>query len=145
MSLSETLLLRMTLKNVYTSEILMKTHCFKQALFETWDSVKNLKQPNEAYNKFLDIFTKLYDKYFLIRKSKIKPKRALSLWITNDIAKSSKEKQKLYENFLKHHTPINKTNYKAYKNLFQMIKRKRKTWLYLKKLVKFQCDAEKTW
>ena len=68
----------------------MKTHCFKQALFETWDSVKNLKQPNEAYNKFLDIFTKLYDKYFLIRKSKIKPKRALSLWITNDIAKSSK-------------------------------------------------------
>ena len=46
-------------------------NCFKQALFETsWDSVKNLKQPNEAYNKFLEIFTKLYEKYFPIKKSK---------------------------------------------------------------------------
>ena len=35
---------------------------FKQALLETsWDSVKNLKQANEAYNKLLEIFTKLYD------------------------------------------------------------------------------------
>ena len=53
-------------------------NCFKQALFETsWDSVKNLKQPNEAYNKFLEIFTELYEEYFPIRKIKIKPKRAL--------------------------------------------------------------------
>ena len=55
-------------------------NCFKQALFETsWDSVKNLKQPNEAYNKFLEIFTELYQEHFPIRKIKIKPKRALSL------------------------------------------------------------------
>ena len=48
--------------------------CFKQALFETsWNSVKNLKQPNEAYNKFLQIFTKLYGKYFPIRKIKTRP------------------------------------------------------------------------
>ena len=38
-------------------------------------------------NKF-EIFTKLYQEYFPIRKIKIK--RALSPWITNDIAKSSK-------------------------------------------------------
>ena len=83
-------------------------NCFKQALFETsWDSVKNLKQPNEAYNKFREIFTELYEEYFPIRKIKIKPKRALSPWITNGIAKSSKQKQKLYEKFLKHRTPIN--------------------------------------
>ena len=50
-------------------------NCFKQALFETsWNSVKNLKQTNEAYNKFLEIFTKLYEEYFPIRKIKIKPK-----------------------------------------------------------------------
>ena len=42
-------------------------NCFKQALFETsWDSVKNLKQPNKAYNKFIEIFTELYEEYFLI-------------------------------------------------------------------------------
>ena len=40
-------------------------------------------------NKF-EIFTKLYQEHFPIRKIKIKTKRALSRWITNDIAKSSK-------------------------------------------------------
>ena len=40
-------------------------------------------------NKF-EVFTKLYQEYFPIRKIKIKTKRALSPWITNDIAKSSK-------------------------------------------------------
>ena len=63
---------------------------FKQALFETsWDSVKNLKEPNEAYKNFLENFTELYEEYFPIRKIKKRnPKRALSPWITNGIAKS---------------------------------------------------------
>ena len=44
-------------------------NCFKQALFETsWDSARNLKQPNEAYNEYSKIFAELYDKYFAIRK-----------------------------------------------------------------------------
>ena len=113
-------------------------NCFKQALFETsWDSVKNLKQPNEACNKFLEIFTELYEEYFPVRKIKIKPKRALSPWITNDIAKSSKRKQKLSEKFLKHRAPINETNYRACKNLSESIKRKSKKRFYSKKLIKF--------
>ena len=62
---------------------------FKQALFETsWDSVKNFKPPNEAYNKFLEIFIEHYEKYSPMRKFKVKPKRTLSPWITNGIAKS---------------------------------------------------------
>ena len=121
-------------------------NCFKQALFETsWDSIKNLKEPNEAYNNFLDIFTELYQKHFPIRKIKIKPKRAPSPWITNGIAKSSKRKQMLYEKFLKHNTPINEANYKTYKNLFGTIKRKSKKRFYSEKLIKFQGDARKTW
>ena len=120
--------------------------CFKQELFETsWDSVKNLEQPNEAYNNFIEIFTELYEEYFPIRKIKIKPKRALSPWITNGIAKSSKQKQKLYEKFLKHRAPINEANYKAYKSLFQTIKRKSKKRFYSEKLIEFQDDAKKTW
>ena len=54
-------------------------NCFKQTFFETsWDSAKNLKQANEVYNKFLEIFTELYEEYSPLRKIKIKPKRALS-------------------------------------------------------------------
>ena len=86
-------------------------------MFESiWNSVKNLKQQNEAYNKFLETFTELYGKYFPIRKIKIKP---LSPWIINGIAKSSKRKQKFNEKFLYHTTLIDEANYKAYKNLFQ--------------------------
>ena len=118
-------------------------NCFKQALFQTsWDSVENLKEPNEAYNNFLKIFIKLYEEYFPIRKIKTKPKRAVSPWISNVIAKSSKQKQKLYEKFLKHRTPINEANYKAYKNLFETIKRKSKKRFYSEKLI--QGDVNNT-
>ena len=40
-------------------------NCFKQELFETsWDSAKNLKQPNEPYNKF-----PILKKYFSNKKN----------------------------------------------------------------------------
>ena len=41
-------------------------------------------------------------------------------------------------------TPINEANYKAYKNLFETIKRKSKKRFYSEKLIKFQGDAKKT-
>ena len=90
-------------------------------------------------------FLPLYEKYFPKRKIKTKRKRALTPWISNSIANPSKLKQNLYEKFLKHHTPINKANYKAYKNLSETIKRKSKKPLYLEKLIKFQGDAKKKW
>ena len=40
-------------------------------------------------------------------------------------------------------TPENKQTYKAYKNLFEMIKRKSKKNFYSAKLIKFQGDAKK--
>ena len=55
------------------------------------------------------------------------------------------EKKKLYEKFLKYRTPINEANYRAYKNLFQIIKRKSKERFHSEKLIKFQGDAKKTW
>ena len=46
--------------------------------------------------------------------------------ITKGIKKSSKRKQKLYEKFLKKRNVFNETVYKAYKSLFEAIKRKSK-------------------
>ena len=54
-------------------------------------------------------------------------------------------KAKLYGKFLKRRTPENRETYKAYKNLFEMIKRKSKKNFYSEKLIKFQGDAKKTW
>ena len=59
--------------------------------------------------------------------------------------KSSKRKQELHEEFLKHGTSINEANYKAYKNLSETIKRKSKKRFYSEKLIKFPGDAKKTW
>ena len=140
MSLNEILLLRNTWQIAYTSELLIKTQsiCFKQLLFKTsWNSIKNLKQPNETFNKFFEIFTELYEKYSPIRKIKLKPKRTLSPWITSGIANSPKQKQK-------EENDRNEENHKAYKNLFETIKRKSKKRFYLEKLIKFQGDVKKT-
>ena len=52
----------------------------------------------------------------------------MSAWITKDLVKSSKQKQKLYINFLKSKTfSTEKKIYKNYKNLFEKIKAKSKS------------------
>ena len=73
---------------------------FKQDLHKTnWKDIEVFIDPNEAYKAFLERFLLLYDKYFPIRKIKIKAKHLESLWITNEIKKSSKKKQRLHQKF----------------------------------------------
>lgn len=109
------------------------------------DSLKNIADPNESYHKCLKTFSSLHKKYFPLTKVKVKLKRKESSSITNGIGKSSKRKQKLYGKFLKQHTPENKETYKAYKSLFEIIKRKSKKKVYSEKLIKLQSDAKTTW
>ena len=57
-----------------------------------------IKDPNEAYKTFLNLFSNLYEIAFPKIKIKLNSKTRLSPWITRGILKSSKRKQKLYEN-----------------------------------------------
>ena len=57
--------------------------------------------PNEAYNIFLKIFSDLYDVAFPKKEIEIKSKYLNTPWITKEIRKSSKRKQRLYEKYLK--------------------------------------------
>ena len=70
----------------------------------------------------MKIFTKLYDKYFPIRKINIKPKRTLSTWIRDGIAKSSKRKQKLYEKLFRTPHAYKRSQLRLKKNLFEATK-----------------------
>ena len=45
-------------------------------------------------------------------------------WMTKGLLKLSERKQKLYEKFLKKRTSRNETIYKAYKSLFESLKKK---------------------
>ena len=103
-----------------------------------------MDNPNTAYENFFDIFFKTYEKYFPKQvRSKVKAKTNQSPWITKGIRKSSKKKLKLYERFLKKHTPQNEQQYKNYKNIFETIKKKAKIIYFSNKLLKCTGYIEK--
>ena len=74
---------------------------FKKNVFEIdWQEIKALQNPWNAYTYFLEQFLRLYDR----DKKKSREKLCKDLqnpWITNGVKKSSKHKQRLYDNFLK--------------------------------------------
>ena len=80
----------------------------------SWDSIRNSSDTNKAYDSFIEIFSSLYDECFPKKKIKLKPQKWNNPWITKEIKKSSKRKQKLYEQFLKNR---NKKKMRSYINL----------------------------
>ena len=124
----------------------MKKISFNHRLLSiNWDEIKNCDDPNEAYKQFFNIFSSIYDIYFPKVFIRLKTKHIQSPWITKEIAKSSKRKQKLYEKFLKHRTRETELTYKSYKNLFESLKKKVKKKYYTEKISKYKHDAKKTW
>ena len=59
--------------------------------------------------------------------------------------KSSKQKQKLYNKFLKLRTKENEVTYKPYKNLFEAIRKKSKRTYYSELLKNIKNDIKNTW
>ena len=88
---------------------------------------------NNAYSKFLEFFLSLYNECFPKIKVKLETQGQFNLWIIKGIRKSSKEKQKLYENFLKKRTKQSETEYKVYEIMFESIKHKSKKIIAYKK------------
>ena len=112
---------------------------------KTWDCIKEIDNPNEAYSKFLYNFSSLYDEAFLKLEIKIKQKKLISPWITKGIMKPCKQKQKLYNKFLKLRTKENEVIYKAYKNLFEAIRKKSERTYKSELLVKYKNGIKNTW
>ena len=63
-----------------------------------WKHVLNEDSPNNVYNESLRIFGGFYNEVFPKQKIKIKRKSFNSPWMTKGLVKSSKKKQRLYEN-----------------------------------------------
>ena len=110
------------------------TKKFKQKLRDvTWDDIKIFDSVNHSYNRFLQIFLSLCNECFPKIKIKLKPQKHFRPWITLGIRKSSKRKQRLYENFLKTITAKSEAEYETYKNMFETAKRKSKRNYYSQK------------
>ena len=105
---------------------------FKQKLYETnWDDIEVSQNPDEAYESFLNKFSDLYDTYFPKKQIKLKSKDLQSPWITNGIRKSSKRKQRLYENFLKNRNEKMSLNTKLTRNFLNQLKNVPRNYTFL--------------
>ena len=130
--ISKDLLLDSNNEPIHITKREIKDKCI--AYFKTllsivdWKHVLNENSPNNTYNEFLRIFLDLYNEAFLKQKIKIKRKSFNSPWMTKGLVKSSKKKQRLYENFLKNRDPEKELNYK--KTLFESLKKKSKKNCY---------------
>ena len=113
---------------------------FKQKLYETsWDDIDASQNSDEA-------FSDLYYTYFPKRQIKLKSKDLESPWITNDIKKSFKRKQRLYEKFLKNRNEKkNELEYKTYKKLFESNKKSSKELHFSNLILKYKHNIKKTW
>jgi len=85
------------------------------------------------------------DEYFPVREYVLKTKNILSPWMSKGLLKSSKQKQKLYDKFLKNKTQTHKSAYISYKNLFEKLKLSAKRLYFKKRLTRFQGNAKRTW
>ena len=84
-------------------------------------------------------------KLFKNQKSISTKKNLIRPWITTRVMKSSKQKQKLYNKFLKLRTKENEVTYKPYKNLFEAIRKKSKRTYYSELLKNIKIDIKNTW
>ena len=110
-----------------------------------WTHVINENFSNNAYNEFLRIFLGLYNEAFPKQKIKIKQKSFNSPWMTKGLVKSSKKKQRLYENFLKNRNTEKDLNYKQYKILSESLKKKSNKNYYSDLIDSYKYNIKKTW
>ena len=109
-----------------------------------WSFLYEFKDAEQAFEYFTRIFFKLFNESFPKKEVVIKPKRS-EPWITKGLIKSSKRKQRLYENFLRNKTRKNENIYKRYRNNFNKTLKLAKR-LYVSDLLnKYSKDIKMTW
>ena len=117
-----------------------------------WTSVLNLENgdPNYSFNSYEDTINILIDKYMPLKKlTKKEIKQQYKPWITNDIRKSIKEREKYYKKFIKAKDGLIKEDYhnkyKELRNQIVTLCRQNKKTYYQKFFTKNANNAKNTW
>ena len=97
------------------------------------------------YEYFLNVFSGIYDLALPLKTFSVKRKTLQNPWMTKGLLKLSERKQKLYEKFEKKRSPRNENIYKAYKSLFESLKKMSKKNDYTRRLEIYQNDIKKWW
>ena len=89
----------------------------KRLGYVEWTKVYETVNVNEAYNKFINIFSNLYNNCCPIVKVKCRNIKGKP-WITNGVRNTSRKKNYLYKLFIKNKHVIEKTDITRRKGVF---------------------------
>ena len=112
---------------------------------ESWLNVFNSCDTNSSFDNFLTIYLKHFNAICPPETIKIKQKNLANPWMTPNLVKCSKRKQKLYNKFLKNRTSVNENSYKLYKRFYQRLLIVSKKNYYVNKLEVYRGNLKKTW
>ena len=71
---------------------------------------------NVKYDIFLQSFMKLYNECFPLKKVYVKRSSCIRPWLTNDLRKRCKKKNRLYKKFILNPSPSRESNHKHFRN-----------------------------
>ena len=111
---------------------------------ENWIRVTSIDDADEAYVKFLEIYSQIWNETCPLVGTVHKHKRVRKPWFTNGLANACK-KNSLYKQFLKFRTKQAEEKYKRYKNKLVSILRLAEKQFYNNKLLLYQNDLKNTW
>ena len=93
-------------------------HKFNENLCNTeWSSFRNMEDPDEAYNNFIEEYSRIYIACFPLKVLKGKQvSKFFSPWLSPGLLKSVNKKNILHKNFVTPPSTSSETKYKAYQN-----------------------------
>ena len=109
-----------------------------------WSNLDGYNDPKICYSKFLERYTKAYEKHFPLKKLKRRP-QLRKPWISQGLLKSIKQKNKLYKQYLSNPSSLKQEKYKTYKNKLNHSLRIAKRSYYDKKLNESKSNMRATW
>ena len=114
--------------------------------FNWKDSLEIHGDVNSAYNEFTKIFTNMLNKFTPLKKKNTKAKTKSNLsWLTRDLSKMINKKTRLYKQYMRKRTTLNKIKYKTLNNKLNKLLRSAKRNYYSNQLEKEKKNIKNTW
>lgn len=108
-----------------------------------WTSLLN--DVNDAYDNFLATLSDAFNRCCPLQKFFKSEKKPLSPWLSLNLLKSIRTKNKLYKYYLANPNPANKTNYTTYKNILPQSIRVAKRLFFENQFDNYKGNIRKTW
>ena len=105
-----------------------------------------MEDPNEAYNDFIEGYSRIYNTCFPLKVLKGKQvNKFFSPWLSRGLLKSVNKKNRLYKKFVTSSSTSSAMKYKAYKNKLTHLIRIAKRKYYDSKFENARNDLKTTW